>query len=57
MIPTNESSKNYDPRESQFFNDLPAFVQESVMQSAGMIHSDEELKATAEQIIRQDNNK
>jgi hypothetical protein len=55
MTPVINDNNNYDPRESQFFSGLPLFVQESIMQSAGMIHSDEELRATAEQLIRQDN--
>ena len=45
----------YNPRESQGFQGLPAFVQEAIMQSAGSIENDEELRATAEQLIKADN--
>lgn len=57
MIPVENEYKDYDPRESEFFSGLPPFVQESIMQGAGMIHSDEELKAAAEKLIRDDNNR
>lgn len=57
MIPVENEYKDYDPRKSEFFSGLPPFVQESIMQGAGMIHSDEELKAAAEKIIRDDNNR
>lgn len=57
MMPVENENKSYDPRESQYFSGLPSFVQESVMQSAGMIRNDEELKAAAEQLIRNDNNR
>lgn len=45
----------YNPRESQYFQGLPKFVQEAIMQSAGSIENDEELRATAEQLIKADN--
>lgn len=47
--------QNYDVRESQYFQGLPAFLQESIIQSAGSITNDEELRATAEQIMLQNN--
>ena len=55
MIPVENQSKSYDPRESQYFQGLPAFVQESILQSGSNISSDEELRHTAEQLIYRDN--
>ncbi len=50
-----DNKNEYNPRESQYFQGLPAFVQESIMQSAGSIENDEELRAAAEQLIKADN--
>ncbi len=55
MIPVENENKAYDPRESQYFQGLPAFVQESILQSGSAISSDEELRHTAEQLIYKDN--
>lgn len=55
MIPYENENKQYDPRESQYFQGLPAFVQESILQSGSAINSDEELRHTAEQLIYRDN--
>ena len=55
MIPYKDENKQYDPRESQYFQGLPAFVQESILQSGSAINSDEELRHTAEQLIYRDN--
>ncbi len=49
MRPVEEQS--YDVRESQYFQGLPAFLQESIIQSAGSITNDEELRATAEKMM------
>ncbi len=51
MTPSNDQNKAYDVRESNFFEGLPPFVQETVLQSAGMINSDEELRSAAEKIM------
>lgn len=55
MIPVENQNKSYDPKESQYFQNLPPFVQEAILQAGGSISSDEELRHTAEQLIYREN--
>ena len=55
MIPVEEQNNQYDPRDSVYFQGLPAFVQESILQSGSAINSDQELRDAAEQLIKRDN--
>lgn len=57
MYPIENENQTYNPRESQYFKGLPAFVQEAIIQSAGSITNDEELRNAAEQLIFNDNYK
>jgi hypothetical protein len=51
MTPSNDNNKPYDVRESTFFEGLPPFVKETVLQSTDMINSDEDLRSAAEKIM------
>ncbi len=50
-----EIKNEYNVRDSQYFQGLPAFLQESILQATGSISNDEELRATAEQIMQREN--
>ena len=51
MTPSKDSNKPYDVRESNYFEGLPPFVKETVLQSTDMITNDEELRSAAEKIM------
>ncbi len=46
-----ENDKDYDFKNSEYFNSLPAFIQESVIQSAGLIKNEDDLKSVAGKIM------
>lgn len=46
-----ENQKTYDPKNSEYFNNLPLFVQETIIQSTDQISNDAELKDVADKIM------
>lgn len=49
--PIEEKQNCFNPADSQYFNTLPAFVQESLMQSAGLITDEQSLREAAENLM------
>ncbi len=45
------TEKKYDMRKSGYFNSLPPYVRETLVQSAGLIESDEDLINAADKIM------
>lgn len=50
QIPVQNTS-SYDPESSEYFKNLPAFVQETIMQSSGLINNEDELREAAERML------
>ena len=50
-MPKSSAFEN-DPTIKQYFDSLPPFIQETIMQSGVRIESAEQLKACAEKIIK-----
>ena len=49
--PINSESESFNPAESEYFNTLPPFVQESIMPGAGLRTDEEALKRAAQNIL------
>jgi hypothetical protein len=46
-----ENDNSFDVSKSEYFNSLPPFVQETLIQSAGKISGDKELENMAKKIM------
>ena len=51
--PIEEKNDCFNPADSQYFKSLPAFVQESLMQSGGLITDEQSLRQAAENILNE----
>ena len=48
-----ENNEPYNPIDSSYFKSLPSFVQETIMQSSGLIKNEEELRTAAEKMMNE----
>lgn len=46
-----ENKKKYNMQKSSYFNSLPPYVRETLVQSAGLIENDEDLINAADKIM------
>lgn len=48
-----EFENDFNVKENDYFNSLPSVVQETILQSSGLISSEQELREAADKLINQ----